>query len=274
MWSDSVEPHGKLRVLLYPTMSYSSFIKPKRKSIHRNIVVLAVGYTCIFALSLVIPDFFRNMFFGGNIFSDPLTFQMAMWFPFLLGVANLLERRSDQLKMLNLLYKEDFLQGDENSILDGRDLANILKGVREKLDESVAVVNRIIHQVALKYQSAQSVEQASTMLGSLLDLTSHRLELAYSFVRYLSWLIPTLGFMGTVYGISLAVSVVGLADAQDPTLLKDIAGSLAIAFNTTLLALVQSSILLLIVHLLETKDELFVNDLGQYVQRKLINRLE
>jgi len=126
----------------------------------------------------------------------------------------------------------------------------------------------------LKYQSAKSVEQASTMLSSLLDLFSHRLELAYSFVRYLSWLIPTLGFMGTVYGISLAVAGLAIADVQDPNLLKEIAGSLALAFNTTLLALVQAAVLLFLVHRLETKDELFVNDLGQYVQERLINRLE
>lgn len=248
--------------------------RSKRQYAILTLVISIVGYVLIYIVSQIISPFFRDVFFGGDLNQDFFTFQIFMWFPFFLGIAHLWDRRIEQKKMMNYLYKEDFLSGDENEILAGKDLAAILSRVRQNIDAPPAVVNRIIHQVALKYQSNKSVEQASTMLSSQLDMLSHRLDLAYSLVRYLSWLIPTLGFMGTVYGIALAVNVVGQSNPQDPALLSNVAGSLAIAFNTTLLALIQSAILLYFVHVFETKDEFFVNDLSHYVQRQLINRLE
>lgn len=235
---------------------------------------IAFGYLIIFTAAKMIPHFYRNILFGGDIWKDPIYFQMAMWLPFFLGIADLIHRKSGQLRMLSGLYGKEALPGDPDQILSARDLGEIIKSAKTEAQHTNAYTSSIIHQVALKYQSAKSVDQASTMLSSLLDLYAHRLDLAYSFVRYLSWLIPSLGFMGTVYGISQAVSVVGQASAQDPNLLRSIATNLAVAFDTTLLALVQSSILLYFVHRLETKDEYFVNDLGKYVQENLINRLE
>ena len=92
-------------------------------------------------------------------------------------------------------------------------------------------------------------------------------------VRYVVWAIPTLGFIGTVIGISLALAFAGQADLQDPLLLAELTKRLAVAFNTTLLALVMSAILVLIQHLVQAFEEQALNAAGQYCLDNLINRL-
>ena len=48
---------------------------------------------------------------------------------------------------------------------------------------------------------------------------------------------------------------------------------LAVAFNTTLLALVMSAVLVLIQHLVQAREEGVLNEVGQYCLDNLINRL-
>ena len=233
-----------------------------------------VGFAAIYVSALIMPIYLRNMFYGGDIWQDPIWFQMFMWIPFFVGVSILLRRRKDQKKIFSDLHEKDLLLGANDQILGPRDLGATLTRVRIGIEKQEAVGKKILEQVILRYQTAKSTDQASSMLGSLVDLFSHRIDIQYNFVRYISWLMPSLGFMGTVYGISLAVAVVGGSRPDDPTLLPNIAKSLAIAFDTTFLALVQTSIMLMWMNLMESRDERFVNHLTEYIQQKLINRLE
>jgi biopolymer transport protein ExbB/TolQ len=244
------------------------------RSLSHMVLCNLLGFVLIFASALILPPFLRNMFYGGDIWADPIWFQMFMWIPFFVGISILMQRFKEQGLMLKSLSSKDLLTGAADEILGPRDLSAILSKARDGSDQPEAVGKRIIEQVILRYQTAKSTDQASSMLGSLMDLLSHRFDLQYNFVRYISWLMPSLGFMGTVYGISLAVGVVGGSRPDDPSLLPSIAKSLAIAFDTTLLALVQTSLMLWILNVLESRDERFVNQLSEYVQTKLINRLE
>ena len=93
-------------------------------------------------------------------------------------------------------------------------------------------------------------------------------------LRYLVWLIPTLGFIGTVVGIALALDYAGSnEDPQNPDLLAEITGRLGVAFYTTLLALIQSALLVFALHIVQQKEEMALNLSGQYCLDNLINRL-
>jgi biopolymer transport protein ExbB/TolQ len=92
-------------------------------------------------------------------------------------------------------------------------------------------------------------------------------------IRYVVWAIPTLGFIGTVVGISLALAFAGAVDLQDPTLLAELTKRLAVAFNTTLLALVMSALLVFFQHIVQAFEERALNQAGQYCLDNLINRL-
>jgi flagellar motor component MotA len=117
------------------------------------------------------------------------------------------------------------------------------------------------------------VDQANALLNSSLELFLHEIDLRYSMVRYVIWVIPALGFIGTVMGISLALAYAGAADLQDPSLLAGLTKQLAVAFDTTLLALVLSAVLVLAQHLVQAYEERSLNQAGQYCLDNLINRL-
>jgi flagellar motor component MotA len=124
-----------------------------------------------------------------------------------------------------------------------------------------------------QFQTNRSVDQANALLTSSLELSLHEIDLRYSMVRYVVWAIPTLGFIGTVVGISLALAFAGAVDLQDPNLLAELTKRLAVAFDTTLLALVMSAVLVLCQHVVQAYEERALNQAGQYCLDNLINRL-
>ena len=99
----------------------------------------------------------------------------------------------------------------------------------------------------------------------------HEVDLRYSFVRYMVWILPTLGFIGTVRGIGEA-----LAQA-DKAVQGDIAGvtqSLGVAFNSTFIALLISIFLMFLVHQLQLMQERLIFDGETYSNDKLIRHMK
>ena len=102
-----------------------------------------------------------------------------------------------------------------------------------------------------------------------LDRRSHRVELRYSLSRYIVWLLPTVGFIGTVVGIA---GTLGILQGAEPDL-HELAATLSVAFDTTIVALIQSGIVVLLLHAAEAREERSVNLAGGYTLRNLVNRL-
>jgi biopolymer transport protein ExbB/TolQ len=94
-------------------------------------------------------------------------------------------------------------------------------------------------------------------------------DVRYATMRYIVWVIPTIGFIGTVIGIALALAQVDPA-APD---LKQLTALLGMSFYTTLVALCQSAILVLLMNLVQTREEMSLNAAGHYTLHNLINRL-
>ena len=89
------------------------------------------------------------------------------------------------------------------------------------------------------------------------------------------WVIPTLGFIGTVRGIALGLQTAAEQSNTGKTddLLYVVSTDLAVAFHTTLLALIMSGILVLIMHICQGREEGALNRSGQYCIDHLVNRL-
>ena len=99
---------------------------------------------------------------------------------------------------------------------------------------------------------------------------THRLDLAYQTTRYLVWLLPTTGFIGTVIGISIALE--GMQDPKNIAFDKVTSG-LAVAFYTTILALVLSALLVWAQNVVQRQEETALNRAANYCLRNLINRI-
>jgi biopolymer transport protein ExbB/TolQ len=123
----------------------------------------------------------------------------------------------------------------------------------------------------LQFQSSSSVEQAAGVMNQHLELMSHRVDLRYGLVRFIAWVVPTLGFIGTVYSLGASLSAAG--DPGQTLDLKMVAKTLGVGFDCTMVALVESAILVFLLHLVQQEEESAVNKAGDYTLRNLINRL-
>ena len=121
-----------------------------------------------------------------------------------------------------------------------------------------------------RFSSTRNIQDVSTSTHTICESEAERLESELSMIRYISWAIPSIGFIGTVRGIGEA-----LAQA-DKAVQGDIAGvtqSLGVAFNSTYIALLISIFLMFLVHQLQLSQERLVFDSENYCDTRLIRHM-
>lgn len=241
------------------------------------IISLVIGLAFITVLSFLLsaPDSKLGAFLldrHTESFMYPFTIQNVMWLMFFIGCGELWVRffgASSEMRQIGL----DLLPEDESLMLRAEDLGPIYRKIAGD-DGPEFFLQRLIKRCILQFQASRSVNQSNSLFNSSLELYQHEMELKYNMLRYLVWLIPTLGFIGTVVGIAFALDfAAGVEDPQDPALLAEISGRLGVAFYTTLLALIQSAILMFALHIAQGREEMALNKSGQYCLDNLINRL-
>ena len=206
----------------------------------------------------------------------PFTIQNVMWLLFFIGLANVLQRHVQTTRDLQPMGA-NLLPEDPETMLRAKDLGPIYHRLNVAGFAEDAFLPRLIKRTILQFQSSRSVSQANALLNSTLELCQHEVELRYNGLRFLVWLIPTTGFIGTVLGIAVALNTAAIVDFNDtdqmqimmPTMTRD----LGVAFYTTFVALVQSAILVFAMHLTQAREERALNHAGQYCLDNLINRL-
>ena len=90
-------------------------------------------------------------------------------------------------------------------------------------------------------------------------------------VRCITWAIPSIGFIGTVRGISLALGQAHEAVQGD---ILGVTLSLGVAFNSTFVALIISLLVMFLMHQLQLMQERLVLDTHAYCDNHLIRKLE
>ncbi|WP_334012537.1 MotA/TolQ/ExbB proton channel family protein [Alteromonas sp. S167] len=121
-----------------------------------------------------------------------------------------------------------------------------------------------------RFKNTNNVQNAADAIESSVEKIATQLESGNNVIRYIIWAIPSIGFVGTVRGIGAA-----LAQA-DVALEGDIAGmtaSLGVAFNSTLVALFISLVLMLLMHLLNGRQDKMVLRTQESCETLLLSHL-
>ena len=121
-----------------------------------------------------------------------------------------------------------------------------------------------------RYHITGSVPEATETIMGRLEVAAEQQESELSMLRYLVWAIPSIGFIGTVRGIGVALQ------RADEALQGDISGvtsALGVAFNSTLVALFISIVLMLMIHLLQGGQEGLILRLQTFCREQLIDKL-
>ena len=223
----------------------------------------------------------------------PYSVQVVMWLVCFLAGGELVGRyvacRDEEQQS-----KADFLRGVPGNMVFGQ-RSQVLVRIRQRALQSDPDRNyflpRLLAGASEQFQRTGSVGQANAYFNASMDLYQHEIDLNYSVLRYLLWLLPALGFIGTVLGIALALGSAGelfaamelptgVVDNQSGNRLAGVHGMralvarLGIAFHTTLLALLQAAGLMLFMHLVQAREEKALNEAGKYCLDKLIGRFQ
>ena len=151
---------------------------------------------------------------------------------------------------------------------DTREFARQIQALPE--DRQRMLLPRTLLNALRHFASTRNVQDVSSSTHTISESEAERLESELSMIRYISWAIPSIGFIGTVRGIGEA-----LAQA-DKAVQGDIAGvtqSLGVAFNSTFIALLISIFLMFLVHQLQLMQERLVFDSEAYTNDKLIRHM-
>jgi biopolymer transport protein ExbB/TolQ len=152
---------------------------------------------------------------------------------------------------------------------DTREFARQIQALPEESRQML--LPRALLNALRRFSTTRNISDVSSSTRDIFESEAERLESELSMIRYISWAIPSIGFIGTVRGIGEA-----LAQA-DKAVQGDIAGvtqSLGVAFNSTFIALLISIFLMFLVHQLQLLQERLIFDGENYSNDKLIRHMK
>lgn len=215
-----------------------------------------------------------DMTSADQTFPYPFTIQNFLFMLLAAGIGDVLYRRSCIGRETRALASS-LLPEDEQAMVTPEDVPLLRRRVRSARMYAPGYVCTLIDESLTYFQSNRSAANTHQLLNSLVELELHRVDLRYTSLRYLCWLIPTIGFIGTVVGIAggLSFMTFGGEGADTAAQMQPVIDSLALAFNTTIMALVFSAILVQLTQSTQQREEEAMNQASEYCLRNLINRL-
>ena len=103
-------------------------------------------------------------------------------------------------------------------------------------------------------------------LKYLAELAAERLHESFGLVRTITWAVPILGFLGTVMGITIAIANLDFKAYESS--MAGVIGGLAVAFDTTTLALLLSLILVFFRFFTERGDQQVLSQVEDFALKQ------
>lgn len=161
---------------------------------------------------------------------------------------------------------------------DDDEITDIRRQVRASDSYSWSILmNRVDRMLAL-WLGTKDVSRIATWAASESERDANASDSSYAIARVLIWAIPILGFIGTVVGLGSAVSGfsdflaggAGLEEIQ--AAIGDVTQGLGMAFDTTLLALILSVILMFPLSVVQRREENLFVEIDNYLDDMLLSR--
>ncbi|MDH4224854.1 MAG: MotA/TolQ/ExbB proton channel family protein [Deltaproteobacteria bacterium] len=215
-----------------------------------------------------------------------LILAMALWSLFILYFKY--QRHRVELEALRAFRHEDvrrvFAQG-----VYAKGVDDMLGSLAKSLDSIrrggffPTTIHRRITRVLNYVRGVPKKEGVNDLLDYQAGIDVKKLEASYAVLGVFIWAIPILGFIGTVLGIAGSVSEFssfvqtaeggGQFNTQMRAALGGVTGGLAVAFNTTFLALVLVIPVMLATSFLQKSEEELLLDIEEYCLEELMPHL-
>ncbi len=129
-------------------------------------------------------------------------------------------------------------------------------------------VGRVVERSLMRYQTAREVAAAEAVIQAEADALYNEQDSSLAMVRFAIWAVPSIGFIGTVRGMGMA-----LTRADSPNALTEVVGWLGVAFDSTLIALFLSILIMLLSHRFQREIESFVQKLARKCTDELVHQM-
>jgi chemotaxis protein MotA len=196
--------------------------------------------------------------------------QIVTYFLFFIGIFEIYGQLK-WVKNQNEGFYSKLLPEKENWVLSPQDVSMVRLQALDVFKQRNLLLADLIRKACEKYRSDKSPADSLAVLSAQVKINISNSESEQSLARYVIWAIPSVGFIGTVIGISASLGFAG--EANTPEGIIKITTTLSIAFDTTLVSLFLSLILMYIYHDLQEKIEKFHNKSEEYIIENLINRI-
>ncbi|MBQ9787674.1 MAG: MotA/TolQ/ExbB proton channel family protein [Lentisphaeria bacterium] len=188
--------------------------------------------------------------------------------------------KNAKLKVQRKALQVNILPQDTNFALTPVTAREMLDNMYLKVDQpnKFILFDRVERAIS-NLKNLGSVSAVAECLKNQADNDDSCLSSSYTVLKGFIWAIPVLGFIGTVIGLAEAVGGFGTVVAQgaDIEMLKSSLGGvtsgLAIAFETTLIALVLALLVQLYMTFILSKEEIFLSDCADYCHRNIISKM-
>lgn len=248
---------GLIVIAVIVQLIYAGYVRPAAEewlAEQRAIAATTPGYTPARSLLVIIQDP-----------EQEATIIVTIWALLLAAM------RFRQIKEQRELLSAGYLKKDGGTVIlpsDAREYLRTLDQLPERQRESV--LPRVLAAALKRFGATGNVQDASTTVHNVCESETNRLDAELSILRFSVWVTPAIGFVGTVRGIGLALQGAELAVQGDTTAVTN---GLGISFNSTLVALTLSIVLMFVLYEIQLAQERLVLDTENYAEEELISRL-
>jgi biopolymer transport protein ExbB/TolQ len=213
------------------------------------------------------PDYVaaRNIYVIIKDYEQEICFILAFWSFAIMGY------KLNELRRGNGLLGADLLRlPDGMKILpeDSRDYARQVEALPE--DMRGELLPRALLSGLHRFGSTRNIQDVSSAIHDTCELEYGRLEAELSMVRYVAWAIPAIGFIGTVRGIGESLQQAHKAVEGD---VSGVVAGLGIAFNSTLVALALSIIVMFMLHQIQLRQERAVMHAEEFLDTHVVRQM-
>ncbi|UDQ99167.1 MotA/TolQ/ExbB proton channel family protein [Lentisphaerota bacterium WC36G] len=220
-----------------------------------------------------------NMFFHGGVYQRSIIPYFIVFFS--MWTLAILFIKFQKIKLQKKALNLNILPSDSDDFVLSQTTANdIINNLYAAVDNPrrFLILNRMERALA-NLQNIGRISDVAETLESQAVIDEQYTESTYTIAKGFIWAIPVMGFIGTVLGLSVAIGGFGsvLSVEFSPDKLKDslteVTGGLAVAFETTLIALVAALFIQVILTFINNYEEDFLDSCSDYCHKNIIARL-
>ena len=233
-------------------------------------LTFSIGFTFLMSVGFHITDIviLKRLFvlFGGDFLNGGYI-QLLTYIAFLWSLFEIFQMLKD-IEKEKKAFKKKLLPTEERHLILPSQVNDIYLKAAELTQGKKTLLFEMIKKACLKFRATKSIPEMIEIISIQTEINKEIFESDQSNIKYLTWVIPSIGFVGTVLGISQALMI---ANSGDMNL---ITATLGVAFDTTLISLILSIIVMWYYHRLTRETDYLHAHLKGYVIENLINRIE